>query len=623
MRGKNIKICGLHLIFILVFIVNRDVSAQEARPTEQLLQEVGPISKITPEESESRMTEAKLLFDRGKTDAAIFLLQQLEKADPTNYEVLFKLGEMAIADRNWAYSISVLRKASFIRPNDIEVRLILIDIYKAYQMPIQGIIVAKEILVLDPQHLTGTKRLAELYKEQAMLEDEIEIRLRLRRLEPDGFENLKRLASIYYESGDLWEAAKVYEEIRIFYPKKIKVLTQLVAIYDKLGESFRELQIIKLIEENGNRRNWLKDRSVKNLRKQTNLADLFLPRALFRRDKSEELRTSYIIAETNYTHRPLLSSFDVGLKMKLESITYEGLGVLDGDAAIRSGTLVFYGLKNWPDKDYRLVVSAGLIVDLVSGSLFPRDINSGTTSDDFPFLKDPSFNSYGGELPIGSLNFSAKPGLHSTYLVKYEHGLVPDLDARLELFYFDKATINYSYQTTDRAELSFSIDESAVSDNNSRFHQLMSANYTLWGSHPTYDYNGARKGFFRNPPSHFLMLGYSFEYFNDHKKSKLYQTYQDEIRNKGKLSGQANIMRVAPGEYIIVGFGYAYSTGSTLKYKHNGDLKLLLSDTDSGRELSLSSTYVKSFVVDASQLNQRIVGKSEGYTVALNFKMQF
>lgn len=169
-------------------------------------------TKITKQQSQQRLNDAKSLLARGKKDAAIYMLQQLAKDDPNNYQVLLELGRIAVESKNWAYAIAVFQQASKLRPKEIYVRLVLMGIYKAYQMPIQEVMVSKEVLALEADHIVANQRLAELYKELAMLEEEIATRQHLKILLPDDYRNLKRLASILDEAGQLWEASIIYEQ---------------------------------------------------------------------------------------------------------------------------------------------------------------------------------------------------------------------------------------------------------------------------------------------------------------------------------------------------------------------------------------------------------------------------
>ena len=626
---KQKKALMFPVFAICLIISSGSLLAQEARPTDLRPPDTSVVPIITPEESERRLQDAKLLFDRGRTDAAIYMLQQLEKADPTNYKVLFKLGEMAIAARNWAYSINVLRKASFIRPEDVEVRLILMDVYTAYQMPIQEIIVGKEILVLDPKHIIATKRLAKLYQEQAMPDEEIEIRQQLKLLVPEDYENLKRLADAFNKGGSLWEAARIYEQIRKYYPDNIEDITFLASIYDKLGETFRELQVLDQLRKKGKKRSWLEGQAKKKQRLENNVYDPFDAGLTFRKDNGEEIDVSTTAAEAKYLHILIKPSLDVGVEGKLTKIHHSGRTILDGRMDIDSATISGRAVKSWKGENYVLSARLGLLWDEVHGRLRPSNPSAETTADDFPFLKDPSFNSYGGLMPVVKLKFLANPGLRATYQVAFEHGLVEDLDARLRMFYFDKTTFSYAYMANDYTEFLIQADESAVSDGNFRFHGLASVHYTLWGSSPFHSYRDRlgmpfwRKSFLRRPPISYLKIGYQYEYFDDESKSVNYEVYKTEDRHKYKIEAQARLYRCALDKNIILKGNFAYSNGSTLDLQRNAGVRLLYRDINTGNEIGLSYDFEEVEESNGSGGNLRVSGKGRSNTVFAYIKWRF
>lgn len=625
-NNKNISSGLAHVLVFFLVMSPCGVMAQESRATDMLQPPLDVAAPdISPQEAEERLNDAKMLFDRGKTDAAIYMLQQLQKADPGNYKVLFKLGEMAIADRNWAYSITVLRKASFIRPEDIEVRLILMDIYKAYQMPLQSIVVAKEILALNPDHMVGNKRLADLYQEQAMLEDEILTRKKVRQLAPKDYDNLKRLAVIYSQSGDLWEAAIIYEEIRRFYPENNQDLSKLAGIYDQLGESFRNLEVIEQLSENGQSRDWLENRAVTKLRKQSDLHDPFYADVGFEGYKDDALKGNAFGSNARIAHLSLSSSIEFAGRVKLAGINIEGRNDLDGEFDINRGEVLVAGIKNWHGQDYQFIASLGVIHDEVNGRLFLRDPNSGVDPDDFPILDDPTFESYGGTMAIGGLKFIARPGLFASYQLAYERGQVEDLEARLQMLYFDKLSLAYSYESNDLTTVQASADVASISDDNVRTHALAGGSYVLWGSDLKRNLMGSRKSFFRNPPAQSISLGYTLEYFDDKELSNLYSIYENEFRHKGALFSQLEIynMGVYIDRAVFLNLGYAYSTGDTLLYQHNVDARVFYINGDTGNEVGLTAAYEKSNVDEFSQLNQRRVGLSESYKIFLYANLRF
>lgn len=640
---------------IIVFFSFGEIWAQESRPTDQIRPpELDAMPKISSEESERRLRDAMLLYDRGKTDAAIYMLQQLEKVDPMNYKVLFKLGEMAIAAKNWAYSINVLRKASYIRPKDIEVRLILIDIFKAYQMPIQGIIVAKEILALDPSHIIATQQLAELYQDQAMLDDEIKIRQQLKNLVPDDYQNLKRLAVIFDNSGELWEAARVYEQIRKYHPQKINDMTRLAAIYGQLGHYFRELRVVDQLEEEGEKRKWLKARGKKGLRKehqtvtttqdQIQIYDIFGDELGFRDQQREEydifkaglgfgdeeqedidVFTPFTVAE--YIHTRPRSSIDVGVETKLERLQHTGKNLLIGDMDINSATIIGKAIKYWQNQDYTLTARLGVLVDDVQGSLRPSDPNSGITAVDFPFLEDPSFKSYGGVMPVGSLKFLAKPGLRSSYRIAYEHAQMKDLDARLFMYSFDKVRLSYDFQAEDNTELLLLVDESLISDGNRRFHGLVAAKYMLLGSNPIHDYADQfnlpiwRNSFLRNPPRHYLTVGYIWNYFDDKDtETEIYEVFDNEKRHTFQVEARTRIYNRGEGRNVFLKFIGRYSFGTTLDYRREAGIKLTHS-TDLS-EIGLSFNFEEELSTNVSE-NLLIGGKTRNSLVLAFIALKF
>ena len=619
---KPVSLIVIVSLIGLIFITK--LRAMESLPVAMEASKPDARSTISPEESEQRLREGMLLFERGKTEAAIYTLQQLEKADPTNYQVLLKLGEIAIEAKNWAYSIQVLRKASFLRPKDIQVRLVLMDIYKAYQMPIQEIMLAREILALDPQHIIATQRLAELYREQSMQGDETKIRQHLKKLLPDDYKNLKRLAVIFDLSGQPWEAAKNYEKIRKYYPGKLKDIQRLAALYDKLGEAFREAEVLDHIAEHGGGRSWMQSRAETVLRKQNNIYDPVLGSINFKTESEPTMKVDSAVQNIAYTRIFVRSSLDMGISAKYVHLHHRGIGLLDGTMDIDNATVLINGAYHWPDLYLDLNASVGVLHDQVSGRLFGSD--SSVTVDDFPFLTDPSFNSYGGTIPIGQVQFTARPWLNSIFNVTYEHNLVEDLDARLSLFTYDRITAVTSYVANEKTELQARMDNFFISDGNHRLHGLVSGYYTLWGSTPKYDYRGRRMEFFRFLPGFFVRLGYEFEYFKDNRLARdgKYETFLNpEYRHKGILQGQAELYSFASSERIFAAVRLVYGGGTTQVFKRGLSARLFYYDSFFDNEVGLSYTYDDERSNNTTTANRRIAGLSKSHQISLDFKWHF
>lgn len=583
------------------------------------------VKRISPEESKNRMHDARLLFERGKTDAAIFMLQGLSKADPDNYEVLLELGRIAVGAKNWAYSIQVFRQASLMRPKDIEVRMILMDVYKAYQMPIQEIIVCKEIVALDKNHLLATQRLADLYYEQAMLEDEIIIRQKLKRLTPDDYNNLKKLAALFDGNAQSWEAAKAYEQIRKYYPNKIDDMRRLAAIYDKLGESFREAEVIDHIKQQGADAGWMDPHAEQVLRRQNNIYDPFTTNTKFKVEKEQTMKVYSAQQHASYTRVRVRSSVDFGIKANYEHFTYKGLEPLDGTMAINSGSVELSAVKNWSGLDYMLSASVGFLHDDVSGALVARG-NNDLNQRDFPFLSDPSFNSYGGTIPIGSLKFKAQPGLHTAYTASYEHGIVKELDARLDQIQHDTLSLGASYQATDNTLLTIQLDNAFISDGNFRFHAVTNGYYNLWTDSSMYDYQGKRQGRISSSQASFIRLGYEFNYFIDHRDAidQKYETFTNsEYRYKGIILGQTEVMTFGPNDQLLFNFKLAYGAGRTQNYTREADARIFYYKPNSSNEFGISYGYEDEESTNLAEENKSIGGQSTSHALSLYTKWHF
>ncbi len=579
---------------------------------------------ISSNESRQRLDDAMLLFKHGKTDAAIYMLQQLEKDDPTNHQVLLKLGEIAIDKKNWAYAIQVLRQASFLRPEDIEVRLILMNIYKAYQMPIQEIIAAKEILELKPGHTIANQRLADLYREQTMQKDEIRIRRKLKKLIPDDYKNLKRLAVIYDHNGQHWEAAKIYQQIRKHYPDKLTDMLRLAALYDKLGEAFREAEVLDHIEATGGGSSWMQARAEKLLRKQNRIYDPIQGGLSFKTETEPTMKVDTITSVFDYTRIRVRSSLDFGFSVKHTYLKHRGIDILDGDMSINNISAMVNAQHYWLDKNMSLYAAVGVSHDEVTGRLFGT--NDDVTAEDFPFLEDPSFNSFGGTIPIAKVQLAAKPWLDTIFNLAYEHNLVNDLDARLNLFTFDRISAIAIYKANDKTEFQARIDNSFISDGNHRLHGLVLGNYTLWGSTAKYNYRGRRMDFLRFMPGHFVRLGYQFEYFKDKRvaEAEKYQTFiKSEYRHKGILLGQTELYSFATAEKVLASIQLSYAAGTTLDYQRSISARIFYYNPDFANEIGINYGFEDSLSSNTSDANRRIAGLSKGHQISLTFKWRF
>jgi hypothetical protein len=336
----------------------------------------------------------------------------------------------------------------------------------------------------------------------------------------------------------------------------------------------------------------------------------------------DELDIDAVLSEATYMHIPLRSSIDLGLHVQHSRLHHTGKGTLDGRMNINNGALTFHGVKHWQGQDYQLGANVGILWDDVAGRLYPRDPLSGIDENDFPFLRDPTFDSYGGAMAIGGVQFLAQPDRHASYEVVYEHGQIDELDARLRMFYFDKFLLGTTYATDDETTFDLQVDESAFSDGNSRFHALASAFYMLWGKSPMYDYRGRRQGFMRRPPYPFLRAVYQMDYYADREDSNVYWSYDNEWQHQGRVVSQMRIYQQGLNQNIILGFHLAYTAGDALDFREEAGVRVFYLNAETENEIGLSYAFEKERV-DAISRNLRIIGDSEISMITLYGKWRF
>ncbi len=194
---------------------------------------------------DKELAEARVLFDMERSEAAIYKLQQLQKRYPRDASILQRLCEMAIASKNWAYAIVVLEKLAAVKPRDVGVRVILMDVYRAYQMPIQEIKTAMDIIDIDPDDAATLERLAKLFHGENMFREEERVRIMLDEHEPLDAANLEKLAVFYAEEGDVREELVIRERIHALAPHNIPNSTRLIYLYGVDKEAYQKLLLLR------------------------------------------------------------------------------------------------------------------------------------------------------------------------------------------------------------------------------------------------------------------------------------------------------------------------------------------------------------------------------------------
>ena len=84
------------------------------------------------------------------------------------------------------------------------------------------------------------------------------------------------------------------------------------------------------------------------------------------------------------------------------------------------------------------------------------------------------------------------------------------------------------------------------------------------------------------------MTGYTNEYYTNQNQSNTYETFPDEIRHKGQLPSQLQLIRMGIDQYAFLGAGYAYGLGTTLESQHNADARVFYFDSGTENEVGLS-----------------------------------
>lgn len=494
---------------------------------------------------EQAIVEAMDLYRMGEVDAAIFMLQQVEKKDPKNTRVLFKLGELALKAKNWAYAIEVLRKAADLQPADVDTRMLLMHVYRAYQMPIQEIMAGREIIAVNPRHVEALRRLAFLYEDQDMLKDEQATRKRLADVDPANYENLKRLAFIFEDEVNIWEAVRVYQQIVEHFPDKAEDARTLGRLrgdsYDRYGEVIERRRALGLPgggnpgEVNACKAPYFQHK--RNLR----LGNPFLADLVLSQDVSPVDRIQMADVTAAYERVFLLTNLEFLLGAHVRTMGWFPLTpeVAGNRPIVAHGATV--GLRNhWDDGHTSLEGNFGYENVSVSGST--QALSPLATPDQYPFLEKRSF---GGTMLVGDLALDHRFSDRFSGRLEAFHRPIDEIDAYVRMMSAYGATATLRYDWPSRAFATTGYNQSWFSDGNVRNHAFAEASVPIYMSDPLRDLDGHTRRYLYTYPDHQLKAGYHFDYIHDAKESYLYQSYalSDELRHLFTLTGQHRLGR--------------------------------------------------------------------------------
>lgn len=566
-----------------------------------------------------RYDDAVLLHGEGKTDAAIYLLQQVQKDYPNDTRVLFKLGEMAISAKNWAYAIEVLRRAADLRPDDVQARLVLMDVYHAYQMPIQEIKAGREIIAIDPKHADALARLAHLYEEQAMPVDEEQIRRTLAELAPRDYPNLKRLAGMLEKKGDLWEATLFYEKLVERFPDKAEDARALARLYGQDGDRYAEFH------------QWDKARSAPggNMpevaeayrhayythKRDLRMFDPFDGEVLVQQSVGPQDKVRDFDVKAGYNRLFITQNAELGISAHYRDQTYIPLTTaVAGNRGITSNGALLGYTHRWGGDRTVLRVRGGYETVSVSGNTVIVDptVANATT---FPFTEVRKF---GGTTPVADVDldhlFTRNFGIRA-----YAHFHVDeDVDAYVRLITRTGGGAELYYLWPDGTRISGLYQREGISDGNSSGYGTLHVDYPVYLSQPIRDRGGNRVGTLYPIPDHQVWLGYRFENLTYRKLSSFYESAPSDTRHTATLRTQNRI-----GEkFYFYGEGLL-ERGTVTQRSAGARAGFLYEDPDTRDRAIITYGTLSDFVKEGSQANLNLADGSRVQGVQLSVIWHF
>lgn len=225
-RPRNLPVSLLLVLCVLAQIPGRPATAQ-APPA--------PPAAPAPGEIEQLFKKGLELSAQGLIEPAIVAFQEVVAKDPKNVDARLELGKLALRAQNWAYAIQMFGELVALKPEDAELRRVVMEVYDSYNMEIETLQTAIELARLVPNDANLLERLAKLYHKQDLIPEEIETYERLAALRPTDPEPLWKLAELYEQRGRPREQRAAYERIRRLTPDDPKILKRLARVYGEQG----------------------------------------------------------------------------------------------------------------------------------------------------------------------------------------------------------------------------------------------------------------------------------------------------------------------------------------------------------------------------------------------------
>ncbi|OGS23213.1 MAG: hypothetical protein A2252_00860 [Elusimicrobia bacterium RIFOXYA2_FULL_39_19] len=551
--------------------------------------------------------DAVFLYKRGETDAAIYLLQQMEKKYPQDSKVLFKLSEIAIDQKNWSYAIKVLNKASELLPDDVSIRNMLVDLYSIYNIGISEIYTEREIVKIQATNIKAYTRLADLYNKNGMFDEEEWIRRYVQRIRPDNRDNLVKLAQIHAGRQEQQDQIQVYEQIEYFYPNKTKELKKLAYMYGQQQDYFNQQRVLtRVLYREPYNLALLSDyvRVNEINKKKLGLNAFVNAQGYYLTNKSEWYSLDNFISDFSFEY-PVLS-MDLILKAGagIDSQVYNPiLGNLQGNknVAMQSGLLSV--TKYWRKGKTKISLESESVNVIVSGVLEPKPGVPLSWVTGELWLEDRTFG--GSKNNLGFI-FSQKIIQELEINAFYKEQMFDNIDALARLINKKTSGFTAIYSLPDQTSFITQYDHSVVYDGNNIKHSLLSVSYPLAVAGQIYDYQHKRIGYISAAPDYYIYLQSQLEYYDYDFKSVYYPGFFGEWR----FTLNPYLKYKLKDKYYIL-TGITYGTGKTLLYKFGFNLGLNYSSKENNLDINLSIAPSVENYQEKTQENVIFNGKSD------------
>lgn len=611
--------CVLVTLILLAWASPPAHAGESGRPVPTTDEKTGAKGTGEAPASDPRYEDAQRLYKAGKSEAAIYLLQQVQKDYPNDTRILFKLGEMAIASKNWAYAIEVLRRAADLRPQDVQARLVLMDVYKAYQMPIQEIKAGREILQIDPRQKQALFRLSQLYEEQAMGEDEERTRRTLADVSPDDYANLKRLASMLESEGQLWEATLYYEKIVERFPRNKEDAAALARLYGLDGDRYHEFRqwdrTRRMPGPGGAPLTTAYRHAYYTHKRDLRMFDPWELEANYQTAVSNVDKVPYLDVNLGYHRLFITENGQLGLTGHYRDQTWQPLTTaVSGNRNVTSNGVLLDYTHRWGGDRTIVRMRGGYESVAVGGnSLIVNPAEADTTT--FPFTEQ---RKYGGTILVGDVTLDHRFNRNFGARLFVHHLPIEDIEAYSRMLSRTGGGVALNYNWPDGTFVEGMFQKDGYSDGNNRNYATFNLSYPIFISGPIRDRQGHRRGYLFPVPDHQVRIDYRFENLSFTRVSNLYESFPSDNRHTVILSGQHRL----GGRLHLYEEGL-WETGQVVQSQLGFKAGFVYEDPDNLNRVMLLYHSTSERVREGSQINPGLQGGSRVTGVELKAVWHF